>query len=104
MLMCATGFREGFRSMPKFVQRNIVQKYQGRIETENELLTPSEVDKLSVRQLQDALYLRGEDVLPIDDKWEKLALYMPNNGRELPYGSNLNEGELKARLLKHLKD
>jgi hypothetical protein len=97
LLMCATGFREAFQSSPKFLRNRIVKKYRQQIEADNEILSTADVEKLSTRQVQEALYFRGEDVLPLDFNWEKMALYSAQNGRNLPYG-NPDTRELQKRL------
>ena len=84
----AVGFRRSLRWLPQPLKSRIAAKFRRRLESENAFLKEEHIESLSERQLQDALYARGEECIPWGgENVESIPYFVAENGQNIPIGT-----------------
>ena len=92
----ATGFRRVW--VPRTLQQRLAHRYRKQVDKENQLLRGENLHDLTIREIQEALYFRGEPCVPYGLSADHYPYYSPFNGRHDPIG-NPSKGTVVVGLL-----
>ena len=92
----AIGFRRVW--LPQPVQKWLAHRYRKQVDKENQLLRGENLQDLTIRELQEALYFRGEPCVPYGLSADHYPYYSPFNGRHDSIG-NPSKGDKTSETL-----